>query len=189
MPSITSANGHAAGVTTGSRVTTSDVTRTTAEATAIESGQAFCCSSIVTPTADADVFVRIANTSSDDLIVTKVTASAASAETIALQTTINYTSGGTHADLVATNRLAGSSNLFTVKGTFEGDVNITGDAGSVVIGHLGCGVAETQYTLDLHGSEIVIPSGYSLLLESITGAVALTTDVYCHFDVTPRADA
>ena len=189
MPSITSANGHAAGVTTGSRVTTSDVTRTTGEATAIESGQAYCCSSIVTSTADADVFVRIANLSSDDLIVTKVTASAASAETITLQTTINYTSGGAPTTGVATNRLAGSSNLFATKGSFETDPDLTGDSGSVAVGHLGCGVAETQYTLDLHGSEIVIAPGYSLLLESITGAVALTTDVYCHFDVTPRADA
>ena len=54
---------------------------------------------------------------------------------------------------------------------------------------MACGVAETQYTLDLVGSEIVIPTGYSLLLESVTGVNALTTDIYCHFDMVPREDA
>lgn len=186
MPTIVNANGTAAGVTSTERLMTQSVYRPDGYAVALENGDAWCfADTAVTPTGGADVFCRVANLSSMPLIITKITAQSATAEIIAVQTSVNYTSGGTHAEAVARNANASSSKLWTTYGTFESDVNITGDSG-VELCRLACGVSADSRTLDLTGgNEIVIPQGYSLLLESVTGAVALTYTVFGYMDMQP----
>jgi hypothetical protein len=185
MPTVTNESGIPAGVA-GERLMTQGMNRSEALDVCLVSKQAYVCADdAVTPSAAADVFCRIANVSSSDpLVITKIVAEAASAELISVQTTANYTSATSHADKVAAPRYAGSTNTFINKGcTFESDVDITGDSGSIEVARIGLGVAADKRELDLTGSEIVIPVGYSLLLEAVTGGVALTYSVFCHFDV------
>lgn len=187
MSTITNIDGTSAGVTSNNRLMGETIVRDYGQHVAISNGWAFSCQDdTVTPTGAADVFCRIANISADPLVITKIRARCASADVVSVQTTANYTSGGTHADKAAVNRTAGSSNLFTTKGTFESDVNITGDSGSVEVCRLGLTVADTDYEYDLTGgNEIVLRNGYSLLLEAVTGTAAMGYEVFCHFAVEP----
>lgn len=185
MSQITGSLGTAAGVTNNggdNRLLVSSVSRDMGLANAIEKGWAFSfADQAVTPTAAADVFCRISLTAgSDPLIITKIRAQAASAEDILVQHTANYTSATSHASgptPANLNAAYQSSNLWSSKGDFESDVDITGDSGSVVVDDLRMAVADTDYELTFpHG--IVVPVGYSLLLEAVTGGVALKYSVY-----------
>lgn len=182
MPTVVSSNGTTAGVTSSERLMTQSVTRAEGLDVCLNDKLAWCFQDdAVTPTGAADVFCRISNTQATPLVITKIVAEAASAELISVQTTANYTSATSHTDKTANPRYAGSAVLYTSYGAFESDVDITGDSGSVEVARLACGVAADQRELDLTGgNEIIIPNGYSLLLEAVTGAVALSYSVFGH---------
>jgi hypothetical protein len=192
MATLNDAAGNPTGVTSDLRAMTESVVRPYSAAVAMEKGWAFACAdSTVTPTAGNDVFCKIGNISTDLLVVTMIHANAATgSEVISIQPSIAYASATSHAEKTAVNLLAGSANLFTTKGTFESDVDITGDAVTVAdqIAHMNLKAADTDYTLDLSGNPIVIPNGYCLLLEAVTGGLAIGYTVFCHFAMVPYQD-
>lgn len=192
MSTVSSANGTVAGVTSDGRAMGEQIVRASAEANLVDKGWAFhVYDDTVTPTGAADVFCRIANTSSDNLVIQSIYGESATADSWTVQTCANYTSATSHADgPTPANRRAdkATSNLFSAKGTFESDVDITGDSGAVVVGRINLAVADTQYKLEMpDGSPVtVIPPGYSLLLETVTGTFVVKYGVYCYFDQIPH---
>ena len=191
MPTIVNLNGTAGGVTSESRVMVEEVWRDMAASSA-QKGWAFACAdNAVTPAVGGNnVFCRIGNTSGSDLVITRIEAQCAAAEVISVQTSVAYTSATAFADKVAQNR-TGSANLFTTKGLFQSDVDITGDAVTVAnqLFEMNLIAADTLYVQDLaFGNEIVLPTGHSLLLEAVTTASAVAYVVHCHFVMDARTD-
>ena len=194
MATVSSPNGTNQGVTSDGRSMIEAVVRSGAEQNVVEKGWAFCVQdNACTPTGAAAVFCRIANTSSDNLIIQKVVGRSATADIWNAQTCANYTSATSHADgPTPGNRRAdkATANLFSDKGTFESDVDITGDSGAVTVGRLSLDVAAYSYALEIpDGSPVaVIPPGYSFLLETVTGTFAVSYEVYCYFDQVPHTN-
>ena len=195
MPTINSGNGTAAGVTSDRRLMIESISRAYGTAVCMDYSKAFSfADDTVTPTGAADVFARIGvEGTNESLIVTWIEVQCAAADVISVQLVANYTSVTSFADKVARNRNAGAqaTTLWTTYGLFQSDVDIEGDAGAVTtqIAQLAMPTLGTKYTLDLRSQPIVVPTGYSLILEATTGTAAISYSVFGHLAAVPYEDA
>jgi hypothetical protein len=190
MSTVSSSNGTVQGVSSDGRSLVEGIVRSGAESNIVDKGWAFVCyDDTVTPTGAADVFCRIANLSSDNLIIQKVVGRSATADLWTFQTTANYTSATSHGDGPTPTNLRAdkaTANLFSAKGTFESDVDITGDAGSQIVGRVNVPILGANFEHANGMPLAVIPPGYSFLIEAVTGSFVVSYEVYCYFDQIPH---
>lgn len=187
MATVSNANGTVSGVTSTRRHMTESIIRAREEA-AILRGDAYVLSdTTVTPTGAADVFCKIYNGRSDNMIITRIVAQVDTAtDNIFVQSCAAYTSATSHAELAPINRLRGSSKLATTgDSTFESDVNITGDSGAVTLYCMRLAAADTMYVLE---TPIILGTGQCLLLEAETGGNDIQYSVDFFYDTEPYTD-
>jgi len=179
MTQIENANGTTMGVTVDARFMSEIVTRDYALA-CTQAGYGFTFyDAAVTPTGAADVFGKLQNDSAMQMVVTRVTIYDAGAELVHLQLSAAYSSGGTHGDVEPVNRLRGSALLASTYGTFESDVDITGDSGATI--RTLQIAATTEQTYDLSDSPIVLGTNQALILEAATGTSAIRWEADFYF--------
>jgi hypothetical protein len=134
-----------------------------------------------TPTAAGDYFFHLTNDhATDQLIITQIDLTAASAETV-IAASVTGTPGGSPTELTPTNRLRGSSE--TADATAYHDEDITGLTPTDLVSH-GCPAAAPT---DLLKTTIVLRPGQAMALRAVTGAVALAGTVYFHQSKHPGA--
>lgn len=130
-----------------------------------------------TPTAANDYFLAIRNTSDvRDILITRITVDAGTAETIQVQS-VTGTFGGTLTPVTPLNRTVGSG--IAVNADVQSSSDITGltDAGTyerLVV------AANSQVTIDLTDRPIILPrnnAAPAIALLAETGAIALNAQV------------
>lgn len=187
MSTINNANGVAAGVTSDGRLMVTSQQMPYAQAVAVEDGQAYrLVDAAVTPTGAADVFCKMQNNSSDNMMISEVRIYDAGAELIQAQVCPAYTSGGTHAAIVPVNKNVGSVNLAATKGLFESDVDITGDAGVLLDVIVVAATTDKRVTYD---PPICIGPNQAFLLEAQTGTSAINYHVDFYFATVPAVNS
>lgn len=180
--------GRAARVTTEQRVQTVAVARSELLQNAIARGWAFTMTDdTVTPTAAGDYFVKIANTTTDPLVIQFIELENAGAEAITLVTSANYTSTGTHGEREPVNMLIGNTQLASSKGQFESDVDITGQPGTtnkLRVVNVSAGVRETIANQD--GAPLcVLGANQALSFLASAGGNAISYSVVMYFAMEP----